>query len=165
MDITKRKIVSVRRSGPIETVPVTDEKILRELKMLFNASTYYKMSYDDIFECMSIVKMFHVKRLGVRFIFIKRKDKTIQVIENCNGTCFGCFKPIKFIYDKYAVLDFIDNPTYLNGGKNLMGCSDNWYNPYYAISRTFTRDQIETMSIKEVDNLVLLACTIAEGLY
>lgn len=49
--------------------------------------------------------------------------------------------------------------------RNSMGCSENWYNAYWAIQNTFTREEIKKMSDVEVDNLVRLAESIGEGLY
>lgn len=49
--------------------------------------------------------------------------------------------------------------------RNSMGCSENWYNPYYAIKMTFTMEEIESMSEKELNNLVKLGDAISEGLY
>lgn len=49
--------------------------------------------------------------------------------------------------------------------RNSMGCSENWYNAYFAISETFSMEEIETMSENELNNLVKLADNIAEGLY
>jgi len=49
--------------------------------------------------------------------------------------------------------------------RNSMGCSENWYNYFYAIKMTFTMEEIETMSEKELNNLIKLADNIAEGLY
>lgn len=46
-----------------------------------------------------------------------------------------------------------------------MGCDENWYNSYYAISHTFSREEIEAMSEAEVSNLIKLGDTIAEYLY
>lgn len=46
-----------------------------------------------------------------------------------------------------------------------MGCSENWYNAYFAISETFSMEEIEAMSENELNNLVKLADNIAEGLY
>lgn len=51
------------------------------------------------------------------------------------------------------------------GWRNSMGCSEDWYNAYWAIQNTFTREEIEKMSDAEVDNLVKLAEAIGEGLY
>ena len=52
-----------------------------------------------------------------------------------------------------------------NNSINRMGCSENWYNPLYSISNTFTDNEIEKMSDKEIENLYKLAVKIAEGLY
>lgn len=49
--------------------------------------------------------------------------------------------------------------------RNSMGCSENWYNSFYSIKMTFTMEEIESMSEKELNNLVKLADNIAEGLY
>jgi len=49
--------------------------------------------------------------------------------------------------------------------RNSMGCSENWYNAYFAISETFSMEEIEAMSENELNNLVKLADAIAEGLY
>jgi len=52
-----------------------------------------------------------------------------------------------------------------NTARNSMGCSENWYNPYYAIKMTFDLDTLEKMSETELNNLIKLAETISEGLY
>ena len=49
--------------------------------------------------------------------------------------------------------------------RNRMGCSENWYDPYYAMKETFTREQIENMLESEIQNLLKLAQNISEGLY
>ena len=49
--------------------------------------------------------------------------------------------------------------------RNRMGCSENWYNPYYAIKMTFSMEEIESMSEGELNNLVKLGENISEGLY
>ena len=49
--------------------------------------------------------------------------------------------------------------------RNRMGCSENWYDPYYAIKQSFSLEEIEKMSEREIQNLVKLAGNISEGLY
>ena len=49
--------------------------------------------------------------------------------------------------------------------RNRMGCSENWYNAYFSIKMTFSMEEIENMSENELNNLVKLGNTIAEGLY
>ena len=46
-----------------------------------------------------------------------------------------------------------------------MGCDENWYNPYFAIKESFSLEEIEKMSEREIQNLVKLAGNISEGLY
>lgn len=66
--------------------------------------------------------------------------------------------------EKEKVIDFFNNPVLING-RNRMGCSENWYNPYFAIKETFSLAQIQSMTDAEVKNLVNLAQNIANGLY
>ena len=49
--------------------------------------------------------------------------------------------------------------------RNSMGCSENWYNPYYAIKMTFPMEEIGNMSESELNSLVKLGDAISEGLY
>ena len=65
---------------------------------------------------------------------------------------------------KQEVLEYIVAPVVSNA-KNIMGCSENWYDPYYAIRETFSKEEVESMSECEVENLVKLAESIGEGLY
>ena len=53
----------------------------------------------------------------------------------------------------------------LTTARNSMGCSENWYNSYYAIKMTFSMEEIENMSEKELNNLVKLGNAISDGLY
>lgn len=66
--------------------------------------------------------------------------------------------------EKEEIIKYINNPVFTTA-KNFMGCSENWYNPYFAIKETFTIDEIEKMSESEISNLIKLADKISEGLY
>lgn len=46
-----------------------------------------------------------------------------------------------------------------------MGCSENWYNPYYALRETFGMDYLESLSEKELNDLVRLANSLSEAFY
>ena len=50
-------------------------------------------------------------------------------------------------------------------GRNLMGCPESWYNPYYAIGQTFSRKELDDMSERELNDLVKLAGKIADVFY
>lgn len=49
--------------------------------------------------------------------------------------------------------------------KNIMGCSENWYNPCYAIGRVFTKEELKEMSDREINNLYKLADTLSDAFY
>jgi hypothetical protein len=66
--------------------------------------------------------------------------------------------------EKEKLIDYINNPV-TTTMRNSMGCSENWYNAYYAIKETFSIDEIQNMSEKEIENLVKLAEAIGEALY
>ena len=66
--------------------------------------------------------------------------------------------------EKEKLLEYIDKPV-LTDTRNSMGCSENWYNPYYAMKETFTKEEIDNMPDKEIDNLIKMAENIMEALY
>ena len=66
--------------------------------------------------------------------------------------------------EKEKLMEYINKPI-VTDARNRMGCSENWYNPYYAIKETFSIDEIQSMSNKEIENLVKLADEIGMALY
>ena len=68
------------------------------------------------------------------------------------------------ISEKENLMEYLKNPKTTNA-RNSMGCSENWYNPYYAIQHAFSIDEIQAMDDKEIDHLVRLADEIGMGLY
>ena len=66
--------------------------------------------------------------------------------------------------EKEKLLEYINNPI-TTTMRNRMGCDENWYNPYYAIKETFSKEKIENMSEEEIENLVELANEIGLALY
>lgn len=57
------------------------------------------------------------------------------------------------------------NNLKLTNARNSMGCSENWYNSYYAISKTFSTKEIEEMTEREVDYLIRLGDALADAFY
>jgi len=49
--------------------------------------------------------------------------------------------------------------------RNSMGCSENWYNPRWSVNHTFSKQELEQMTLKEINNLLKLAEAISDGLY
>lgn len=66
---------------------------------------------------------------------------------------------------KQEILNYLNKPNEENKQRNRMGCLESWYDPYYAIKETFSYDEIEQMSEKEISNLIKLAGSIQEALY
>lgn len=66
--------------------------------------------------------------------------------------------------EKDKLLKYLDAPVETSA-RNRMGCSENWYDPYYAMKETFSREQIESMTEAEIKNLLALAQNISDGLY
>ena len=66
--------------------------------------------------------------------------------------------------EKEKLLGYIRNPK-TTKAVNIMGCSENWYDPYFAISQTFSYEEVDAMSEAEIEHLIKLADNIADGLY
>ena len=66
---------------------------------------------------------------------------------------------------KLALLEFEYKDKPVNNMRNSMGCSESWYDPVYSITETFTKEEIEAMTEKEVVDLWKLAENIADKLY
>lgn len=49
--------------------------------------------------------------------------------------------------------------------RNSMGCSENWYDFFYAMRETFTIEEIYNMNERECTMLERLATKIQDGLY
>jgi hypothetical protein len=66
--------------------------------------------------------------------------------------------------EKTKVIAYMKQPK-TTDARNSMGCSENWYSSYYAISQTFSLEEVQAMSEMEVERLVKLGDAISEGLY
>lgn len=66
--------------------------------------------------------------------------------------------------EKENLLKYIDAPVLINA-RNIMGCSENWYDPYFAIMMTFSKEEIIAMPDDVLDDLIKLAKNISDGLY
>ena len=71
----------------------------------------------------------------------------------------------KKLSDRDLINLYFDNKVAVENIRNSMGCDESWYDKHYAISRTFTKEQVNAMSDNELANLLKLAETIQEALY
>ena len=71
-----------------------------------------------------------------------------------------------FVMNKSEILKSIEE-SLLNTteARNRMGCSENWYNPFYCIGTTFSVDELEEMPEKELLDLLRLADNVTDALY
>lgn len=57
---------------------------------------------------------------------------------------------------KEKLLNDIKNSE-LTSYRNSIGESENWHNPYYSITQTFSEEEIKNMSDEQVEKLMMLA--------
>lgn len=69
------------------------------------------------------------------------------------------------VSDKEELLEYIEAHQEPDNRRNLMGCLETWYDAFYAIKETFTKEQVEVMTDNEINNLLSLACNIQNALY
>jgi hypothetical protein len=77
-----------------------------------------------------------------------------NILQDC--TCGNCGKAE--ILTKIKGVQFIK-------GKNSMGTSESWYDPYYLIKNCFSENELSEMNTKELANLVKLAEKASEVFY
>lgn len=64
-----------------------------------------------------------------------------------------------------ALIRYMSSDPKDDGRRNRMGCSESWYNLYYAFAQTFTLKDLEKMSEQEIWNILKIAGNIQEALY
>lgn len=69
------------------------------------------------------------------------------------------------ISDKEKLLEYFEEIQEPNTAINRMGCSESWYDPFYAIKQTFTKEEIREMDKDEINDLFRLAVAIQDALY
>ncbi len=51
------------------------------------------------------------------------------------------------------------------GGRNSMGCSENNYNPYFAIGKCFTSEELAQMEETQIKSLIKLGEYLSDAFY
>ena len=49
--------------------------------------------------------------------------------------------------------------------RNRMGCSESWYDPYFAITQTLHPNEIDSLDDDQLDSLIKVVCAVQEALY
>ncbi len=55
-----------------------------------------------------------------------------------------------FMIEKEMIIEYMKNPT-------IISLKNGWYSAYYAIKETFSIEEVQSMTDKEVNNLIRLA--------
>lgn len=50
-------------------------------------------------------------------------------------------------------------------GRNSMGCSESWYDPFYVMQQVFSEGELGAMTEQELNNLYVLAYEMSGALY
>lgn len=50
-------------------------------------------------------------------------------------------------------------------GRNRMGCSESWYDPFFCMQHIFTEEERGAMTEQELNNLYRLADQVTRALY
>jgi hypothetical protein len=62
------------------------------------------------------------------------------------------------------ILKAIKEPS-ITESRNSMGVSESWYNSYYMVNKCFTEEELEAMSLSELNNILKLAAFAADVFY
>lgn len=73
------------------------------------------------------------------------------------------FTDYAHLTEKGKLLLYLNNPKPTNM-YNSKKCSGNWYDSYFAMMKTFSKDEILHMSDSEIEHLLKLADNIQENL-
>lgn len=74
-------------------------------------------------------------------------------------------RPQKKLSDRDIIRMYHEDRIKIENIKNSMGCNESWYDKHYAVSRTFTKEEVDAMTDSELANLLKLASKIQEALY
>jgi len=103
-------------------------------------------------------------------------DNTGAVYEDYNGPADGLRSKTGVVYQsdwyicqhvsiRLAMSIYFRGDIPETGKRNRMGCSEDWYNPYFAFAKTFTMGDLDKMSEQEIRNILKIAGKIQEALY
>lgn len=113
---------------------------------------YYNIDYPTVnvlkvFKGKSLIRTISLERCTIELVKLYTKYYSFQ--EDCK--------------ERLLLRYELNIPN--NNNRNLMGCSENWYNFEYAMMQTFDEEEIKNMSDTEFAHLNRLASNIQEGLY
>ena len=140
--------------------------------MNYSYTFNHMLSYEEFVEHLQ--PLIDNKTNYVHFWYPKEEDMklSMKMCYQTYGERLGEFiiefheSVITVRYPHRVVLDRYYNQKFQPSGlRNRMGCSEDWYDCYYAITQTVSSEVINRMSDEALDALVDCVCAVQEALY
>jgi hypothetical protein len=140
--------------------------------MNYSYTFNHMLSYEEFVEHLQ--PLFDNKTNWVHFWYPKEEDMKLSMkmcyqtyVERLGGFIIEFNESVLTVaYPHRVVLDRYYNQKFQpSGQRNRMGCSEDWYDCYYAITQTVHSEVINRMSDEALDALVDCVCAVQEALY
>ena len=69
------------------------------------------------------------------------------------------------VTSRESLIRYMEEDQISDPGKNRMGCSESYYDPFFVIKKTLSADAVKAMSEDELGRLLGCLNTMSEGLY
>ena len=109
----------------------------------------------------------------VTFWYPKDETLKLKMMEEYKLYCFR--EALEFEYTDLTMIvrrppratleHYYNNKHQSCGTRNRMGCSEDWYDPYYAITQTLHWNEVDDMSDEQLASLIKVVCAVQEALY
>lgn len=134
---------------------------------LYHISEYFKDAIDGKEILISADDRGYLTKINER-PYENGCGTSIGSIEENFNKAYEIVKEKFHIYpvsDKEMLLKYIEKMQEPDNRINRMGCLESWYDSFYAMKETFTKEEVEVMSDDEINNLLRLSCNIQDNLY
>ena len=140
--------------------------------MTYSYTFTHMLSYEEFVEHLQ--PLFDNKTNYVHFWYPKEEDWKLSMkmwyqtyAERLGGFIIEFNESVLTVaYPHRVVLDRYYNQKFQSSEqRNRMGCSEDWYDCYYAITQTVHPEVINRMSDEALDALVDCVCAVQEALY
>lgn len=140
--------------------------------MNYSYTFNHMLSYEEFVEHLQ--PLFDNKTNWIHFWYPKEEDWKLSMkmcyqtyAERLGGFIIEFKESVLTVaYPHRVVLDRYYNQKFKSSGqRNRMGCSEDWYDCYYAITQTVHPEVINRMSDEALDALIDCVCAVQEALY
>ena len=129
------------------------------------------LSYDEF--CNNVDGVLTRNHTFVSFHYSKDKivDEALQNIykdfANRLDLCCDCYEQHLIIRrsDRDNLNYYYEQQFVPSNERNRMGCSESWYDCYFAITQTLTKEEIDNLDDKTIDLIVKCVAAVQGALY